>query len=105
MDVATIADRAAEKASKSAKSAVVWGGIIIGVLLFWAQMEPFFSTWFKKAVGWPTNAIERAEVTKDKQDLENKLKEVSLAATALQLQQEVQKLRTEFQDLKAKVTR
>jgi hypothetical protein len=105
MDVAGIADRAAEKATKSAKGAVVFGGVVIAVLLFWAQLEPMFATWFRKAPGWPTNAAERAADDRAKQELEAKIKELEFARKSLQLEAEVQLLKSELQDLKLRVKR
>jgi hypothetical protein len=76
---------------------------MIAVLLFWAQMEPLVSSWFRKAPGWPTNAIERGEVTAVRQDLENRMKELEFAKTSLQLQTELQSLKAELQSLKSRV--
>jgi len=103
MDVASIADRAAEKATKSAKGAVVWGGIVIGVLLFWAQLEPLFSSWLRKVPGWPMNATERAADARVKLELEGKIKELDYARKSLQLEAELQTIRMELQDLKSRM--
>jgi deoxycytidine triphosphate deaminase len=103
MDVAGIADHAADKATKSAKGAVVWGGIVIGVLLFWAQLEPLTSSWLRKVPGWPMNATDRAVDAQIKLGIEGKLKELEYTRKALQLETEVQTLRNELQELKSRV--
>jgi deoxycytidine triphosphate deaminase len=105
MDVAGIADRAAEKATAAAKRAVVFGGIAVAFLLLWAQMEPLISTWLRKVPGWPTNAIERAQVTAARQEVESKMKELEFARSALQLQSELQSLKIELQSLKAQMAK
>ena len=103
MDIANIADRAAEKATQSAKKAVIYGGVILTVLLAWAQFEPFVSTLVRRSVGWPTNAAERTADDKTRLELEGKLKELELTRKAVQLEAEIQTLKAEVLDLKSKV--
>ena len=103
LDVAGIADRAAEKATQSAKRAVVFGSIFIALLLAWAQIEPLISTWFKKAPGWPTNASDRFHDVQSKLEIESKLKDMEFAKASLALQADILKLRAELDDLKAKI--
>jgi deoxycytidine triphosphate deaminase len=103
MDVAGIEARAAEKAAKSARGAILFGGVVIAFLLFWAQLEPLFSTWFRKAPGWPTNAVERAVDERVKHELAARAKELEAARASLDVHAEIQKVKAELQELKARV--
>jgi deoxycytidine triphosphate deaminase len=101
MDVAGIANHAAEQATKKAKGAVVWGGVFIAFLLLWAQFEPLTSSWLRKLPA--LSASDRAADAQARQALDAKLKELEYTQKTLQLQGEVQALKTELQDLKSRV--
>jgi dCTP deaminase len=51
MDVSGVEKRAVEKATGAAKSAVVWGGVIIAFLLLFSTLEPFFSNFIFERTG------------------------------------------------------
>ncbi len=102
MDVASIADRAVDKAAQSAKRAVVYGGIILGFLLAWAQFEPLVTNLIRKSVGWPTNIVERAADEKLKLELDSKMKELEFTRKSVQLENDIQTLKAELRDMKSK---
>jgi deoxycytidine triphosphate deaminase len=102
MDVASIADHAADKATKSTYGAIRFGGIVVALLLFWAQLEPLFSSWLRKIPGWPMTTTERAADAHVKLEIESKLKELGYAQKSLQLEAELQRLKAELEDLKSR---
>lgn len=103
MDVSSIAEHAAEKARGELKRWVMTGGILIGLLLTWATLEPILSKWMWEKTGF-TSSTQRVEDITLLKDIQNEQ-----AALKLQLEQkkandeisaEIEALKREVQNLK-----
>ena len=69
LGIKSIQNRAAESAKKQIKKSVIAGGIIVGFLIIFAQLEPFFSRWIWEKSGIMTVSY-RTEQEKLLKDIE-----------------------------------
>jgi uncharacterized small protein (DUF1192 family) len=111
MDVTGIENRAVEKARGSLKGVVLLAGGLIGVLVVFSQLEPFFAKWIYEKTGLVSTSqrVEDAKLAKDlaaattaaKLILDKQISESQRG----ELQAEVSSLRKEVQSLKAQLQR
>ena len=51
LDIGSVVDKAREAGTAAAKKAVVFGGLVVVFLLFFAQLEPLFTKWLREKTG------------------------------------------------------
>ena len=97
-----IAEKAAEKAQASVNSSIKFGGIMIAVLLLFAQIEPLMSKWLWEGSGVATVSTRMDEVKLAK-DLEILKLQQQSAADRIADRAELAKLTEQVKQLQEKV--
>ncbi len=111
LNVAEIEDRAVKKAAEALRRSLVLGGVLVGLLLLWATMEPLISRWVWEKTGATTTSyrIEDALLRRDLQAAQDTLKllmeqQKQQSENAVALKQ-IEELKHEVGALKAQMAR
>ena len=94
LNVGEVEKRAADAATKSVKTSLIWGGVIIGFLLFFNTLEPFFTKFVWDKSGVISNSS-RAEIEGIKAQLDRQQQKLEAERERMEL---IDKQRQEHYD-------
>ena len=104
LGVGKLEERVAEAATKSVRTSLIWGGVIIGFLLFFSTLEPFINkfVWDRAGVVSTSSRSEieaiKSQMEKQQQKLDDERQRMELIDK--QRQEHYDKMVLQFQDAK-----